>query len=54
VPHMPSQHGAVLSRENFTLIVPPYVIGNFYSHGPEIFSTSCYSASQVLAAFMNP
>jgi len=52
--HCVVQYGAVLSRDNFTLLVPPYVIRNFYSHGSEIFFRSCNSGSQILPAFMDP
>ena len=54
MPHTSSQHDAVLSRENFALIVPPYVIRNFYSHGLGIFFRSFKSASQILPTFMDP
>jgi hypothetical protein len=54
MPHTSSQRVAVLSRKNFALILPPYVIRNFYSHGSEIFFRSCNSASQILPAFMDP
>ena len=54
MPHMSTQHGAVLNRDNFILLVLPYVIRNFYFHGSEIFFRSCKSGSQILPAFMDP